>query len=216
MSMNTKEDTRKTLTQSAIMRLGFTKKMIETLLPEPAKREKNPYYRNAAPIKLWYEDDIRAIMESPEYQECVEKSANRKAGAKKAVATKINKCRTIMNDIADLISVEVVPNDKLIDDAIAAKNAWYAQMSSYYLCDCGYADKSNPEYVARIVVNYVRHNLTTYDKSLYELPLRGTPSRRDIYVEFFDIVLDKIAAAYPQYADECERQKQRKQNYAIA
>ena len=86
--MNAKEDTRKTLTQSAIMRLGFTKKMIETLLPEPAKREKNPYYRNAAPIKLWYEDDIRAIMESPEYQECVEKSANRKAGAKKQLPPK--------------------------------------------------------------------------------------------------------------------------------
>ena len=38
------------ITKSAIMEMGFTKSMIEKLLPEPTEKP-NPYYKKAAPMK---------------------------------------------------------------------------------------------------------------------------------------------------------------------
>lgn len=56
----------------------------------------------------------------------------------------------------------------------------------------------------RWCVNYIRHCLFLeydYVTSLFRWDAPG------VYYEFKSFVLDCIAEAYPQYADECERQK---------
>lgn len=206
MTTNTKENTCKTLSQSAIMQMGFTKTMIARLLPEPAMTKQNPYYKCAAPVKLWYEDDILSIMETPEYKELAAKAEKRKASARKAVETKINCCRARMDNISETINIKMLPDEKLVNNAIQTKNNWYRELSYRNNWNyIEYADTSNPEYVSRIVVNYIRHHLIKYDKTLKSL--KGKPSKDEIYVEFHDKILDRIASAYPKYADECERQK---------
>jgi hypothetical protein len=56
------------LTQSQIIEMGWTKSMINKLLPEPILKE-NPRYRNSAPMKLWDKDVFESIMQKNAYTE---------------------------------------------------------------------------------------------------------------------------------------------------
>lgn len=64
--------------------------------------------------------------------------------------------------------------------------------------------RPNDNTLNRWCVNYIRHQLTTYDNELYELI--GKIGRDDAYEQFKKAVLEKISIAYPKYADECKRQ----------
>lgn len=41
----------KMITQSAVLSMGFTKSMIDKLLPAPTLKQ-NPHYKSSAPMKL--------------------------------------------------------------------------------------------------------------------------------------------------------------------
>lgn len=64
--------------------------------------------------------------------------------------------------------------------------------------------RPNDDTLNRWCVNYIRHQLTTYDDGLYDLI--GKIGRDAAYEEFKKAVLKKISIAYPKYADECNRQ----------
>lgn len=64
--------------------------------------------------------------------------------------------------------------------------------------------RPNDDTLNRWCVNYIRHQLTTYDNELYNLI--GKIGRDDAYENFKKAVLEKIAEKYPKYADECKRQ----------
>lgn len=55
-------------TQSQLYKLGFTHKMIETLLPPPTLKA-NPYFPNGAPLKLWDKAVVDAAMETDTFRE---------------------------------------------------------------------------------------------------------------------------------------------------
>lgn len=55
-------------TQSQLYKLGFTKKMIETLLPPPTLKE-NPYVVDGSPLKLWDKAVVDAAMETATFRE---------------------------------------------------------------------------------------------------------------------------------------------------
>ncbi len=59
------------LSQSQLFELGFTRKMINTLLPPPTLKD-NPYFEDGAPLKLWDRSVVDAAMNTDyfrEYQE---------------------------------------------------------------------------------------------------------------------------------------------------
>lgn len=56
----------------------------------------------------------------------------------------------------------------------------------------------------RWVVNYIRHNLISYDSTLFDN--KGKVGKDEAYPIFKKAVLDRIAATYPKYAAECQRQ----------
>lgn len=56
----------------------------------------------------------------------------------------------------------------------------------------------------RWVVNYIRHNLISYDSTLFDN--KGKVGKDEAYPIFKKAVLDRIAATYPKYAAECKRQ----------
>ncbi len=75
------------ITQSTVISMGWTKAMIEKLLPEPTLKT-NPHYKCAAPMKLWDKDAVLAIMETEDFTTALESSKKRKKSAAQAVKTK--------------------------------------------------------------------------------------------------------------------------------
>lgn len=69
------------------------------------------------------------------------------------------------------------------------------------------AADGDEETIRRWIVNYIRHELTDYDYDLYHT--KGRTGCHEQYGRYRDAVLDKIAEAYPNYAEECQRQKER-------
>ena len=56
------------ITLSKVKQLGFSAKLIELLLPEP-KLVDNPFYKHAAPMKLWNEKDVKTFIETMKKKE---------------------------------------------------------------------------------------------------------------------------------------------------
>ena len=63
---------------------------------------------------------------------------------------------------------------------------------------------SDPAFLERITVNYIRHSLTDYDRSLAELA--GKTGIVSGVAAIREKVYGAIAAAYPDLSDECDRQ----------
>ena len=222
----------KLITQSTVISMGFTKSMITKLLPPP-KEVPNPHYRCAAPMKLWNENDVKKAMESDAFNELIKKAAKRKEAAKKATQTKTNNLKWKMATIGQSLTIAIIPDDELINRTLAAKRDWITsqlefQLDGYYwnlnnryntleyldemeLIESQLSDikenglgMPNEETLYRWIVNYIRHNLVNYDNNLKLL--NGQTGKQYGYESFKDIVLRKIAAAYPKYNNECQRQ----------
>ena len=195
------------ISQASVLGRGWTKGMISALLPPPLERE-NPHYKKAAPMKLWEFETVEAVEQTDEYKTAKEKADSRRLSAKKAVQTKTEKLDDELTAFANSIKVNVISDCDLISRTIDAKNEWFERISWYRLD--GYFDdrdaaEAPDEVKVRWIVNYIRHNLTDYDEELYSV--KGKCGISALYSKYKNMILDKIAAAYPKYAEECERQK---------
>jgi len=216
------------ITQSTIISMGWTKSMIEKLLPAPTLA-KNPHYKNAAPMKLYDKEDVLEVMESEEYKAALEKATNRKASAKKATETKTERLKERMCEFVKSIEVRIMPVDEIIRIVLKEKEEriyrHLEQQEEYYRRHCtegkefldGWEETTNEleyfefhmpreETLNRWVVNYIRHNLVKYSEALYQV--KGKTGKFDGYKTLKIEILYKIASAYPQFAEECHRQAQ--------
>ena len=198
-------DTTPKLTQTALIEMGWTKTMIGELLPEP-ELKRNPRYKCASPMKLWPVETVETAMETTEYKTAIEKAEKRRAAAKKADETKTANAVALAVSLAEKITVKVIPEELLLSRTLAAKQAWYDIHDYYDFPREAYgADEAT---MARWMVNYIRHNLTEYDRTLYDHLHIRTQKGWLIYAEIKRATLDKIAQAYPSLADEANRQAQ--------
>jgi hypothetical protein len=94
------------------------------------------------------------------------------------------------------IVVDVLDPAVLRERAIAAYNA----ANDWRWASAG----DDPAFLKRITVNYIRHNLTRYDRELEDLA--GKVGVRKAVMVIRRRVYDAIARVYPRYAAECERQ----------
>lgn len=195
------EPKEKMITMSTVISMGWTKSMIAALLPEP-KLVDNPYYRKAAPMKLYKEQDVLVAMESEAYKQAAEKASKRKLSAQKATKTKTENLAKNMEAFVESVSVEVIDEARLVKETIEAKNAWYYYTEQYELITN--KTKVDSETLHRWVVNYIRHNLVSYDYGLYKM--KGKTGKNALYAQYKNAILEKIAAAYPKYAMECRNQ----------
>lgn len=190
------------LNQTALTERGWTKTMIPRFLPEPILKP-NPFYRSAAPMKLWRKEDVENAEATEEFAKAKSIADKRKKSAEKAVETKTNALRADMKAFIESIRVEVIPNGELRKLAVEARQMWYeeTEQTSKYGWDAMNADQATKD---RWVVNFIRHNLTEYDENLAEM--KGKTGVRELYPEYKEAILKKIAEAYPKYRRECERQ----------
>ncbi len=222
------------ITQSTILAMGWTKTMIKNLLPEPTERP-NPHYKCAAPMKLWEQDKVLEVMETEDFKKALEKASKRKNAAKSAVKTKEKCLKEKMVEIANSFGIRIIPDDELIEKVLKhneeriENNLWqsmlyyerkvdryiYDEYESYDDVCQEYEDACyeyenftlrtpNEETLMRWVVNYIRHNLISYDSTLFDN--KGKVGKDEAYPIFKKAVLDRIAATYPKYAAECQRQ----------
>lgn len=200
MQKKTKSDV-KMITMSTVLSMGWTKTMISALLPEPTLVD-NPYYRKAAPMKLYREQDVLEAMESEKYKSALEKANKRKISAQKATKTKTDALAKSMAAFIDSVSVDVIEDATLVKETIKAKNEWYNYIGRYD----EFVTQTNVDgyTLQRWVVNYIRHNLVSYDYGLYKM--KGKTGKNALYAPFKNAILEKIAVAYPQYAAECRNQ----------
>lgn len=201
-----KQTADKMIAQTTIIEMGWTKTLIAKFLPEPTLKP-NPYYKKAAPMKLWRESDVMEIMETPEFIEAMEKAAKRKVAAEKAVQTKVNILAQEMERVTASLNVKIVPEESLANRAISAKNLWNEEKANmrndWFYCPIIASDVDKAT-LDRWVVNYIRHHLVKYDKALGRMD--GRVGKYDIYPDMKKAVLRKIAEVYPSYAEECQRQ----------
>jgi hypothetical protein len=116
-------------------------------------------------------------------------------GAQKAAATKKQRLAEYVETVK--IEVPQLSNDNLIWQACDNYNSLPQRER-----DGNWASThSNPEFLARICVNYLRHCLTHYESHLAKIA--GKVGVGDAYVEIKTKVLEAIAERYVWLADEC-------------
>lgn len=188
--------------QTKLLELGWTKTMIDTLLPEP-QLKRNPMYRSASPMKLWDEQVVEEIMETDEYKAALEKAEKRKSSAKKSIQTQKDKAMAYLDEVCKHIEIEIIDDDnELRWQTIAAKQHWYNSYDRYF--DRPNFDDVDEPTMQRWVVNFIRHNLVDYDYILRTL--KGKIGKQELYEKYKSTILSKIAEVYPRYAQECRRQ----------
>lgn len=186
------------LTVSQLKELGWTDGLIKKHLGDPDKLKRNPVYRSKAPMRLY---DVQRVEETErliDWQALEAKREKRKQAAQKAVETKREQLDRYVARVD--IKVPKLRPDKLIDRACVhynnrARGDEYARPNS----DVGF--------LARITVNYLRHQLTEYEAHLSAIG--GKVGARDAYVTIKRKVLAAIADQYPWLEEECLNQVER-------
>lgn len=192
------------ITLTKVKQMGFSDRLVALLLPEPELVD-NPYYKCAPSMKLWKIEDVQEAMKSKEFLEYQEKRKKREIASQKAVRTKKNKLLDMVNQAAEAIKIQVIPFDELVEKTLNAKQRWYdACYDPYYDEYKKEARGADEETINRWVVNYIRHEMTTYDYEL--LFLARKTGNTEAYMRLFELILNKIAEAYPSLQEECRMQ----------
>ena len=93
---------------------------------------------------------------------------------------------------------------KLTKKSIKSYNDWNLDNEKYATIN------SDEHFLNRLRVNYLRHELTEYEKYLNQISGKvGGPAA---YYAIKIKILDSIAVVYPTLLNECESQKMRLQN----
>ena len=185
-----------TLTKTGVKERGWTDSLIRQFLGEPDSTKVNFYYKSGPPVCLYLVSRVEAAEMTPEFVAAREKVEKRQTSAAVAVKTKRNHLQALVDKIT--ITVPKMDHNKLIRLACESYN------ERNWERDCYASDNSDPAFLDRMCVNYLRHNMTHYENLLDVTA--GKVGAGDAYCEIKGKVLDAIATAYPYLASECIRQ----------
>lgn len=186
------------ISKSKIKTRGWTEKLIDEFLSEPDKLSQNPFYRNAPDIKLYKIDRVEKIEDTVEFKELYEKTKKRKESSKKAILTKTKNIIEYVDGL--IINIKKIDEKELKGKAIDSFNEWKS-----YKSEDGYCGNGDKLFFNRIIVNFLRHECSNYEKKLDEI--YGKVGIDDAYMRLKNKVLDAIKNTYPFLSEECERQK---------
>ena len=192
------------LSASGLKARGWTDAAIRQWLGEPDLCVPNPHYRSAAPMRLYALARVEAVEASPAWQDTQQARAARQAAAQRATQTKR---QALLRAIAALdIRVAVLPPDALTARACDHYNARLADREDWDSLPA--TPQSAPDFLRRITVNLIRHQLTSYENELARI--FGKVGVKEAYLAINKKIYDAIAAAYPALATECAAQLARK------
>jgi hypothetical protein len=192
------------LTKTAVKERGWTDAGIKKFLGEPDTTKRNPRYGNAAPMSLYKVERVEAVEKTDEFAVWKTKSEVRKSCAAKAVQTKTSE--TVAAIDGWIPRIPTLKLNEVKRQAIESYNDYNTWSEDHKSCN----KNSDPLFLERIMVNYIRHELTEYDELLSMLG--GWIGIREAIELVRERVYTAIAEKYPKLADECSRQKMARTN----
>lgn len=186
---------------------GWTDKLLKTFLPDPDLTKPNPNYKSGPPMLLFSLEKIEAIERTEEFQLEQASVAKRKQSAKKAVETKLEQMWKWLDTVQ--IHIPTYDKAKLIKRACDHYNNMQEEREFEGLSTCGMeaTTDSDPKFIERICVNYLRHCLTKYEEHLDKMS--GKVGFAEGYEEIRRKIFAKISESYQWLTDECNRQQER-------
>jgi len=186
---------------------GWTPAMVRDLLGEPDELRPNPAYRTAPPMRLWSAERVADAEADPGFTARKSRAQSRSAPSAKAAGRKRDELLEKVSAVE--ISVPQMAWNTLVRGACAHYNALQlARGNDDY--DQATPD-SDPAFLERIAVNYLRHELSDYEPELARL--FGQVGRADASSVVRKRVYNAIADAYPDLASECSRQLRDRARY---
>lgn len=188
------------LTATALRERGWTAAAIISWLGEPDRTVTSRYGRSAPRTRLFLESRVRGIEARDDFKAWLaqrqDRGARATAAAKRKADGLVDKLKAWTPQLA------VLPLAMVRRAAIDAYNVRLARRDDE---EHGPATETSDErFLARITVNYLRHELTAYDRTLEAV--RGQIGVRAAEQQIRARVYGVIAAKYPDLAEECRRQ----------
>ena len=148
---------------SSLKGRGWTESIIKRYALQHDKEAVNPYYRSAAPIKLYELHKIEAIEATDEFKELQSATMKRKEAAKKAAEKKLQAMKDYVHSIE--IQMPKMSRQQVFEKAVAHYNdLWECRgCDDKYISDYRVLDNKTLE---RITANMIRHSMTDYEDVL--------------------------------------------------
>jgi ribosome-associated protein YbcJ (S4-like RNA binding protein) len=174
---------------------NWTESLIKKHLGEPDLLKTNPHYKSGSQMKLFLLERVIQVENSKEFQVDFEKSKRRRIAALNMIKTKTENLIHNINNIE--IMVEKIDFYKLLKDTIDQYNSrnifsWINEKT---------LDNKTKN---RLIVNYIRHHLTSYELFLDDITCRV--GKLKAYKTLNRRIYDKIAEVYPLLKMECSNQ----------
>jgi hypothetical protein len=194
---------------------GWTDRAIELFLKAPDKEAENPHYKCASPMKLYLIRRVEEVERSKEFQGFQNKNRARVESSRKSVETKRER---LLREVRGWsIRLGKTEYTSVKENAVRSYNefkqqvAWEREDSDFHFEPA--TVNSGEEFLERITVNYLRHQLSDYDEKLERI--FGKIGKDEAYTILNQKIYEKIAEVYPQLKSECERQLLRKQEISV-
>ena len=139
-------------------------KLIEKYFPLCSQRKPSPYYKSGSPMQLYDVNKVAKIESTEAFKADYKATSKRKETAQKTVETKREQLMSYAREIK--ISIPTLEKDKLIKKACYhynERNSWKELTYDDY---SKATPSSDEEFLKRITINYLRHQLTHYDDEL--------------------------------------------------
>jgi hypothetical protein len=162
-----------------------------------ADRTRPNLYSGKALIRLWSLRRIEEVAASPGFIE--RQAAGKRRSAASASAADRKRQRLLERIHQVPMSVPLMNRDKVIPRACEHYNERAAWRDEEWTA----SSDADEEFLYRITVNYLRHELTEYEAELDSL--HGLVGRPEASRLIRKRILDAIAEAYPWLAGECSR-----------
>jgi hypothetical protein len=188
------------LTKTALKERGWTESLIKSFLPDPDLEKRNPMYARAAPMKLYFLWRIEGLEGTALWQEKRESARKRSESLLRAAA--IRQEHLLREVKSQTVNLPRLSRRQLVQRACEHYNRLALERDKPFWA----TPSSEKAFLARICVNFLRHELSNYERQLEEVYGKvGAIAARS---EIRNKVYSAIATGYPDLAKECERQVQ--------
>ncbi|MEV6049777.1 hypothetical protein [Streptomyces sp. NPDC052107] len=196
--------TRTHVSTAGLRARGWTPGMVRQLLGEPDLLRRNPHFASAPRTRLCRLDRVETAERSEEFRAVSAAAASRSAAARAAFRRR----REVLARIAaEPIDVPRLPARRLTEPAVEHRDRRDTERTyerRRHAPDPAAAPAADPHALDRWKVDHLRHRLTRYDELLGGL--RGSTGRAAAEELLRRRLCAAVAEAYPDLAQECERQ----------
>ncbi len=185
------------ITRSQLRERGWTEAAIRDFAGEPDEILPNPFYRSGAPMQLYDLKRIKRKERTKGFRAWQEKSKARRAAAQGVADRK----REETLQKVETLEIKVV---KYAGGRLLRKSIEHYNNRRRWDDESFASEDDSPEFLQRIQVNYIRHQLTNYDREIEALFKRI--GKQDAITALRLRIYTQIGKVYPRLREEADRQ----------